>query len=217
MSLWLARIPLDLRSRPVRNDLADAAAMHRRVMSVLPDGLGPQARQIANVLYRLDHTADGPVLLVQSGYDPDPLRLPAGYVRAAGGEPAGVRKLEPLLNSLQAGCGVHYRLAANASKRRNNNDDRSVRGPVVALDGRAAEEWWERKADRHGMRLLSLRADAQPSARGGLSRMRHAITRFDGQAVVEDPDKLRAAVAAGIGRGKAYGCGLLSLAPIRTR
>ena len=42
--------------------------------------------------------------------------------------------------------------------------------------------------------------------------MRHAVVRFDGIGVVTDPDALRAAVLTGIGRGKSYGCGLLSLA-----
>jgi CRISPR system Cascade subunit CasE len=217
MSLWLARIPLDLRSRDARDDLADAAGLHRRVMSLVPDGLGPQPRQTAGVLFRVDHTPGGPVLLIQAGYEPDPLRLPAGYMRSIDGDTAGVRKLEPLLTALHAGSAVHYRVAANASKRLNNNTDRSIRGRVVALSGRDAEQWWERKAARHGMRLLSLRADAQPAARGRIDRVRHAVTRFDGHAIVEDPDVVRAAVLTGIGRGKAYGCGLLSLAPLKIR
>lgn len=43
--------------------------------------------------------------------------------------------------------------------------------------------------------------------------MRHSLVRYDGTATVTDPDALRAAVLAGIGRGKPYGAGLLSLAP----
>jgi CRISPR system Cascade subunit CasE len=216
MSLWLARIPLDLRSRAARADIGDATSMHRRMMSLVPDGLGPDARHAAAVLFRVDDSAAGPIVLVQSAYEPDLLRLPPGYLRTdrIGG---AVRKLEPLLTRLRPGLPVHYRVAANPSKRLNNNDDRTVRKPVVALAGREAEAWWERKAANHGLRLLSLHADARPSARTSSSRMRHAITRFDGQAVVDDADQVRAAVRSGIGRGKSYGCGLLSLAPIRSR
>jgi CRISPR system Cascade subunit CasE len=39
---------------------------------------------------------------------------------------------------------------------------------------------------------------------------------FDGLAVITDPEHVRAAVCEGIGRGKSYGCGLLSLAPVRS-
>jgi len=38
--------------------------------------------------------------------------------------------------------------------------------------------------------------------------------RFDGEAVISDVDAVRHAVLNGIGRGKSYGCGLLSLALI---
>jgi hypothetical protein len=46
MTLWLARIPLDLRSRAARDDLADATAMHRRVMTGLlrPPSPGGEGR-----------------------------------------------------------------------------------------------------------------------------------------------------------------------------
>jgi CRISPR system Cascade subunit CasE len=53
------------------------------------------------------------------------------------------------------------------------------------------------------------------TGRRGGTRIRHALTRYDGIAVVTDPDALRRAVLGGVGRGKSYGAGLLSLAPLR--
>ncbi|MFD6434343.1 type I-E CRISPR-associated protein Cas6/Cse3/CasE [Streptomyces venezuelae] len=41
----------------------------------------------------------------------------------------------------------------------------------------------------------------------------HHRVRFDGTATIVAPDLLRTALQKGIGRGKAYGCGLLSIAP----
>jgi CRISPR system Cascade subunit CasE len=40
-----------------------------------------------------------------------------------------------------------------------------------------------------------------------------AVT-FDGRLEVTDPDALRRTLTQGVGRGKAYGCGLLTLAPL---
>ncbi len=53
--------------------------------------------------------------------------------------------------------------------------------------------------------------------RGGDGRVhiRQVQTRFDGIAVVQNPALLRERIRTGIGRGKAYGCGLLTLAPVR--
>ena len=40
-------------------------------------------------------------------------------------------------------------------------------------------------------------------------------TVYEGVARVTDPDALRRALVAGIGRSKAYGCGLMTLARVR--
>ncbi len=39
-----------------------------------------------------------------------------------------------------------------------------------------------------------------------------STAQFDGVLTVVDADRLREALTAGIGRGKAYGCGLMTLA-----
>lgn len=206
MTVWLTRIALNLRNQSVRQDLRDAAALHRRVMSLMPDAIGPDPRRQAGLLFRLDQTQTGPALLVQSGPQPDPIRLPDGYGTVE------TRDLTPLIDVLRPGMAVHYRIAANASKRVSTGDDA---GKVVALSGAAAEQWWHRQAELHGLGLLAMHADPQPTARGRSKPIRHAITRFDGRAVVRDVDQVREAVLSGIGRGKSFGCGLLSLAPAR--
>ncbi|MEV4545234.1 type I-E CRISPR-associated protein Cas6/Cse3/CasE [Micromonospora echinaurantiaca] len=206
MTAWLTRIAPDLRHPAARRDLRDIIAVHRRVMSLVPDDLGEQPRQHAGVLFRLDHTTAGPVLLVQTALPPDPARLPDGYGTI------DTRDVSPLLKVLTTGMAVHYRIAANASKRAWQGDNA---GKVVALSGQQAEQWWQRKADAHGLDLRQLRAQPQPAARGRAVPVRHAITLFEGQAVISDADQVRAAVLAGIGRGRSFGCGLLSLAPMR--
>jgi len=204
VSVWLVRVALDLRSRDVRQDLRDVVAIHQRVMSLVPDGIGPQPRQRAGILFRLDQTRTGPVMLVQSTTRPDPARLPDRYGTV------DTRDITPLIDALRPGMAVHYRIAANASKRVSKGDKA---GKVVALSGSAAEEWWHRKAVGHGLQLVFLHADPQPTARGKSKEVRHAIMRFDGRAVIRDADLVRAAVLSGIGRGKSFGCGMLSLAP----
>lgn len=210
MTLWLTRIHPDRRTRDAHRDLADATRLHKRVMSLVPDGLGEQARQQAGVLFRLDQARNGPQLLVQSCLQPDVTKLPTGYGTVE------TRDLTLLLAALDKGTLVHYRLAANASKRLGRNADRP--GKVVALTGQAADMWWAQRAERIGLNLRSITSTPQADAvgyRDDDSRVKHAITRFDGLAVVTDPEAVRAAVRAGIGRGKSHGCGLLSLAPAR--
>lgn len=210
MSVWLARLALNTRHRAVRADLADAVAMHQRVMSLFPDDLGDTARQAAAILFRLDDNRDGPCLLVQAGLPPSPDRLPAGYGTW------DTRHLQPLLDTLSAGMPVRYRLAGNPTKRAARDSEHHKTGQMVVLTGTAADAWWARRAATAGLTLLSATAHAQPTATSRRpQRIRHAITQFDGVAVITDPDATRRAVRTGIGKGKPYGCGLLSLAPHR--
>lgn len=124
-----------------------------------------------------------------------------------------------MLVRLRPGLPVHYRIAANPSKRLAKADAQHKAKQVVALSGTAADEWWSRKATEHGLALSSLLATPMPSASGKVGQghsVRHSLTRFDGLAVITDAERLRAAVLEGIGRGKSHGCGLLSLAFVRS-
>ncbi|MGO4759027.1 type I-E CRISPR-associated protein Cas6/Cse3/CasE, partial [Streptomyces sp. 2MCAF27] len=51
------------------------------------------------------------------------------------------------------------------------------------------------------------------------SGRRHEVTltavTFDGRLRVTDPDALRRTLTSGLGKAKAYGCGLMTLAPVR--
>ncbi|MDN3355840.1 type I-E CRISPR-associated protein Cas6/Cse3/CasE [Actinomadura sp. DC4] len=213
MSVWLTRLVLDTRHRAVRADLRDAVNLHKRVMMLVPDDLGAHARARTGVLFRLEEGRSGLSLLIQSQCRPELDRLPDGYGTAA------VKDIDPLLTRLRPGLPVHYRIAANASKRLAKADGNHKAKQVVALSGSAADEWWSRKATEHGLALSSLLSTPMPTATGKAGqgqRVSHSLTRFDGLAVITDAERLRAAIVEGIGRGKSYGCGLLSLAVART-
>lgn len=206
MNAWLVRIKPDLRNRTANNDLRDIVAVHRRVMTLVPDGLGPAPRRHAGVLFRIDQSETGPVVLVQTAVQPDLSRLPERFGTV------DTREIGPLLKAIRPGLRVHYRIAANTSKRAQHGADA---GKVVPLTGHDVQAWWTTRATSHGLSLEQVHTNPQPAMIGRSKAVRHAVTRFDGTAVVSDVDLVRAALLAGIGRGKSFGCGLLSLAPIQ--
>ncbi len=210
MNAWLVRITLDPRHPQVRDDLGDAARMHQRMMTLLPENLGLGARSLAGLLYRVEENREGVRILAQTRLEPDTSRLPTGYGHVA------TRELAPLLDGLRPGSAVHYRLVANASKRLSRGAGRDE-GKVIPLRGNDADEWWAGRAPGCGLTLRTTTAFPLDDATGRRrdQRVRHALTRYDGIAVVTDPDALRRALLGGIGRGKSYGAGLLSLAPLR--
>lgn len=216
MTAWLTQITLDPDNPAARRDLNDAVQAHRRVMSLVPDGLGDQARRKAGVLYRIEHAPTprtAPRLLIQTHYPPDDRHLPTGYGTLA------TTSLDPMLKLLDKGMQVRYRIVANPTKRHGRTSPHA--GKLAALTGAAADQWWIDRADRAGLALQTATATSLPDLTGRGAQddkpVLHAARRFDGTALVTDPIALRTAVLTGIGRGKSHGCGLLSLAFAQTR
>lgn len=201
--LFLSSIVVDPRSFAGRTALADVHQMHRSVMAAFPHSDAAAARDTFGVLYRVE--ADDRVL-VQSRVAPDPGGLPAGF------ELAGARPLH--LDRFPAGCRVRYRIVANTTRQ---EFVRGGRGRRVAVTGDDAVIWWEERAASAGLSLegapLVEGASALGVRRSG-QRLTFCGHRFEGTATVADLERLVAAVKVGVGRAKAYGFGLLSVARI---
>lgn len=58
------------------------------------------------------------------------------------------------------------------------------------------------------------KGDGAGRQRAPQGRVTLTVAQYDGHLRIEDPDALRSALTAGIGPAKAYGCGLLTLAPL---
>ncbi|MFD9904074.1 type I-E CRISPR-associated protein Cas6/Cse3/CasE [Streptomyces sp. NPDC059063] len=221
MTTWLTRIVPDQRSREARCDLNStetAVVLHRRLMTLFPTQAGPDPRARFGVLFRTEDTPTGVHILLQSTTEPDLSQLPTGYGNGT------TRPLDALLNALRPGLTVHYRCVASAVRKPGATTRRLYNLPaVVSLHGVDADEWWLRQADTAGLKPLTHLSHPLDTARGTRSprnslqpqRICHARTRFDGTATITDPEPLRKKITEGIGRGKAYGCGLLSIAPAR--
>ncbi|MGW8376007.1 type I-E CRISPR-associated protein Cas6/Cse3/CasE [Streptomyces sp. ODS28] len=212
-ALWVTQILPDTRaSNDAQRDVENAVDLHRSVMRLFPDGLGDTARQTASVLFRLDEGPAGHQILIQSAVEPDLTRLSPGYGKAR------TKELTPLLAALRPGALVHYRITANATRKLGKNTTAGRPKQLVPLHGQEAEEWWLRQAERAGLQPRTVQNTALSDATGrrqGQHRITHARTRFDGLAEVHDVEALTEQIATGIGRGKSYGCGLLSVAPAR--
>ncbi|WP_042281862.1 type I-E CRISPR-associated protein Cas6/Cse3/CasE [Nocardiopsis alba] len=220
---WLTKITPDLSSRSARAAFANAGELHRMLIGLASSQLGeetmPSPRRHAGLLFRVDEGHTGPALLVQSHERLD-------LTRVDGIGEAAERDLSPFLDGLEKGREVRYRLAAAPSKRLGKSEknaerlgDRArpgVRAYTRPLYGEDAERWWLDRAEGHGLEsrqvLSTGLGPALDPGKSGRRGVRLQVTRFDGYAVITDPDAVRRAVVEGVGRGKSFGCGLLSLA-----
>ncbi|MFC4564846.1 type I-E CRISPR-associated protein Cas6/Cse3/CasE [Nocardiopsis mangrovi] len=227
--VYLSRLPVNTASRAFRRDFADVQQMHRTLMSVLPEVVtGEPARREHRLLWRIDPTDTGYALLVQTLTPPVWDRLPEGYLA---GE-AQTRSMDGALKAIAPGRALAMRLIANPTRIvRDPSAPKEERGKRVPLrDPEQQLGWLARKGEQHGFVVpagadgaMAVNVTPCPPVVGykGDGRRRDKITisavRYDGRLVVTDADAFTEAVRSGIGRAKAYGCGLVSLAPIPSR
>lgn len=178
----------------------DQGHVHRRVMALFGDlGGDSDARSRGEVLYRAEPEVATGRLLVQSNTPPvvDEVRTSA---------------LAPLLSSLHTDQPVRFRLDANPVRTVNRTGadgvERTRRAQVAAED---LPGWL---ADRLGAALaIDDLDDPQVSYRKS-GRAKLVVASFRGSATVVDPEALNRLIRDGVGRAKAYGCGLLSVVPV---
>lgn len=223
--MFLSRLRLNPADPRTRRDLADCQHLHRTVMSAFSQVSGP-ARSALGVLFRLEATEQGVVLLVQSHSQPDWSCLPQGYCVPAGvvSKPVGDKYAE-----ITNGTTLRFRLRANPTKRLPTRAPGEKRdGPRVDIRPEKQQmAWLERKAEAAGFHLMEVRfvpevADVSAEAELIRVRGRHhagkltfASVLFEGRLRVEDAGLFRRALEHGVGTAKAYGFGLLSVAPSR--
>jgi len=189
-----------------------------------PEDFGPQQIHVARgsdagFLFRIDPQPGGRVvILVQSAVKPDwdyAFRN-AAYLLAAGPE---TKAIEPVLTR---GQRMRFRLRANPTVRRVFGGPAPEGEPVPSgkrigvYKEEAQRKWLDAKAEKAGFRLLDCRVldrgflvSRKP---GSKEPVRHLCVDFEGVLEVTDPDRFRPALRAGLGSGKAFGFGLLSVA-----
>lgn len=228
--MYLSKLTLNIRDRQTRHDLARPYEMHRTLMNSY---LHPRVANRCDLLFRVEPSRNGPpVVLVQTREDPGEWTgFPAGYL-------LGPAVCKPLKLSVIGGQHLRFRLRANPTKRvaaKNQRLGTVMAGKRVGLTSEAEQlRWLIRKGDAGGFtipgewmdtkhpetgesfKLPNFRVDAVPEGRDRNGKPGYAgaflAVRFDGVLVVADPGMLEAAMASGLGSGKAFGFGLLSLA-----
>lgn len=238
--MYLSRLVLNGRSRDARSWLADCHALHRLIMSGFPDLDSRDARSQLGVLHRVERMTDPPAVpvIVQSRVEPRWAADPEAIIDIDGPKP-----LDHLLERIQGGERFRFRLRANPSRRvhrratlgldpekpRQRPEKPESAGKRVEL---AREEdqlgWLRRKGEASGFALMATRllpagedvtavlasGSGKIQGRREARRMTLGSVLFEGLLEVTDAQRFRQTLETGIGPGKAFGLGLLSVAPV---
>ncbi|WP_165677596.1 type I-E CRISPR-associated protein Cas6/Cse3/CasE [Metapseudomonas otitidis] len=200
--MYLTRLRLDPRSALARRDLADPYEMHRSlVRAFVRDAQQTPPR----FLWRVEPTAawGSPELLVQSVEAGDWSFL-AGQPNYLKGE-VETREWAPETWVREQAC-FRFRLFANPTVTRD--------GKRLGLVGEETQlAWLARQGERLGFSVEAALVTGSELLRSRKGDSRISLLRacFEGRLRVRDAGALATALCAGIGPGKAFGCGLLSL------
>jgi CRISPR system Cascade subunit CasE len=208
--MYLSQLMPNPRHRDVRRDLARLYELHRTLLRAFPDAAAGGA---GRVLFRLDWPRDGsgPLILAQSDHKPDWEKLPQGYCTEA-----VCKSLDNL--TFSPNQVLAFRLRANPTRRVGKSGDERWAGRRVGLMHEKDQlDWLQRKAEQGGFRILSVRAARDDDARASKTdhQMKFLAVRFDGVVEVTDAALFQNTLANGIGSGKAFGFGLVSVGPAR--
>jgi CRISPR system Cascade subunit CasE len=221
--MYLSKIELDLTKSGVNGDLGDCHRLHQKVMLGFPDQFHPsdiqknECRKDWQILYRLE----GSNLLVQSSIKPNWGRLPKGYSF----DPAmGTKELD--FQMIEAGELLRFRLVANPVKQLTCARQDDAGQPILKTDGsgKPQKKTLRRLITNEREQIFWLAQylkgaqleECYVSAPGkyNLKDKKSIIytVQFDGILEIISPPDFLKILSEGIGRGKSYGCGLLSVA-----
>ena len=192
----------------------------------------------------VDYRREKAVLLVQSTARPDWNHLRENFLAGDFGESLAVKSIGESYLRIETGMKLRFRLQANPTKRVGKSDARAAdkfkpsaeskirrRVELSADEHESAEEkqikWLARKGETAGFRLANAAiketVDNLAAVGAGKIQARHnradkpmtfSTVIYEGVLEVTDADEFRRTLVRGVGSAKAYGFGLLSVAPV---
>ncbi|HOQ06052.1 MAG TPA: type I-E CRISPR-associated protein Cas6/Cse3/CasE [Anaerohalosphaeraceae bacterium] len=170
-------------------------------------------------LFRIDPLPSGrAAIIVQSALKPDwDYAFHNAMYLLAG--PPEVKRFEPHFRPNQ---WLRFRLAANPTRRLSKHSPDAKKesvGKRVPVPTEKLIDWLARRAESAGFLIKQETVTLQlgyiyMNKHDKGQRLRSVL--FDGLLQVTDPDAFRQTLIRGIGSGKAFGFGLLSVAPVQT-
>ncbi len=215
--MYLSKIVLNTRNRGVMSDISNMYSMHQTLISMLP---GYDNSPNSKYLYRLeqDERRNTAIILMQSEIEPCfDKHLETGYLQIAQS-----KEYSPIFNN---GDQMRFLLYANAVRKRTYDPEKDtnwnkksaeiVLVPMYKEDEMA--DWMRDRAERNGFELCGQPNMAKSyrrfSKKGESAHSSNLFgVQYEGILRVTNSEQFAEAVRSGIGKGKAFGFGLLSVA-----
>lgn len=202
--LWTTTVALDPAHPHAASLRVDMNRLHGFTMRAIP-----RCRHACeeNLLWRLTDAATGPEVLVQtrSWVDPENLTLVPGVSGVSGPFNLG-EKIAPML---LPGSAWRFQVRVNASRQVGRRRE-PLREPKQVLD------WLSRQVGEAGVTDAEVTVVHERAVHLPARGMAMNSALLAGTLVVGDPMRMALLLSRGLGRNRAYGFGLLQIAPVLT-
>lgn len=213
---FLTRFQLDFTKRSTMKALVSPNLFHGAVESAFP---GERKR----CLWRIDSLSGRNYLLLLSTEKPNLMHAVKQF-GVEDNEPLWeTKEYTPLLDRIQNGTKWRFRLTANPTKSCKNSSEKEKRGTVYAhITPEYQKQWLLERSEKHGFTLEEnsfsvVEHKWQKFFKG--SERRHPVTllsvTYEGYLTVKDAELFKNTLVNGLGRGKAYGMGMLTVVKAR--
>lgn len=190
--MYITQIKLDLRNHQIFKKLRSLDDYHAYVESAFP------AEQLLGVRKRHLWRLDGQTILLASDDEPDKEAL-GKYGKVT------TKSYDRFLDNISIQRPYRFKLVANPLQM--GIKDRRI--PCHGNNERL--EWLEKQGKRYGFKVIQ----AQVTGYKENKIRKHGFTvksvTFEGVLQITDTKKFKQALKQGIGREKAYGCGLMTI------
>jgi CRISPR system Cascade subunit CasE len=167
-------------------------------------------------LWRIDNLKSSTYLLVVSARTPDFTQL-LPQLSTNESDAAATKDYDAFLARLSVSERFRFRLCANPVHSVMQKENPSARGKIFGhVTADQQKTWLQQRSQKNGFELLSfdIVSRGERKFKRQEATMTLTVATYEGLLIIRDPDLLRKALTQGVGRAKAYGCGLLTLAPV---
>lgn len=202
----LTRLKLDTENRNTSRGLSNPNVFHGAIER---GQIGERSR----ILWRHDTIGKNNYLLILSERPLDCKNLADQFCRVF--QDVEFKDYEVLLDRVTEGSKWRFRLVANPTESKISKSE-STRGKIKChYKMEDQEEWLKKKAKKSGFRLdaFAIKGSRKRSIRkkGQSQRVSFQEVVYEGILTVTDAAAFKKALVSGIGRGKAYGMGMMTI------
>ncbi len=209
--MYLSRVEIDYKNRQKMRDLNHLGAYHHWVESMFPDEIAKNER--SRKLWRIDRLGGKYYLLLLSDSQPDAKKMEQYGVEKS----AQTKLYTPFLESLQNGMRLRFKATLNPVKSLSSGSASGKRGRVVPLlkvDDQM--KFLLERAAKHGFELdesefYITETKIEIIRKKGAREEKVKKTTYEGVLTIVDSDKFQDVLINGLGKRKAYGCGMITV------